>query len=91
MRHFSFVVPVDTSPTPILSFVPRDTISVAIHAVAEVEIGVGGVTVGNGYPIGAGGSFGFNHDDFGSSADLVTLYGVAAASTDIRIFGFRRD
>ena len=91
MRHFSFVVPVDTSPTPILSFVPRDTISVAIHAVAEVEIGVGGVTVGNGYPISAGGSFGFNHEDFGNSDGLVMLYGVAAVATELRIFGFRRD
>lgn len=91
MHHFSFSIPVGTTPMEMLAFIPSDTISVAIYAEGAVEIGVGGVTIGTGYPISAGGSFGFNHQDFGYDSDVVRLHAVAAVATTVRIFGFRRD
>ena len=91
MHHFSFSIPVGTTPQEVLAFIPAETISVALHAVGGIELGVGGVTIGTGYPIVAGGSFGFNHQDFGYSADVVRLHAVAAVATTVRIFGFRRD
>lgn len=91
MRLFSFNMAVGTTPAVLFSFTPSQLNSVAFQAVGAVELGVGGVSIGVGYPIAGGGSFGFNREDVDpSDAALVSIYAVASAPTTVRVFGFMK-
>lgn len=91
MRLSGTKIIVGTTPTVVFAFVPSQFNSVAFQATAGIEIGVGGVVVGEGFPIAAGGSFGFNREDIDtSSTDLVRIYAVASAPTNVRVLHFSR-
>lgn len=78
------------APTEILRFMPEDLLNVSIKAVGALRIGTASVSATRGYPLSAGASRSYNHDDFKRSpeGEPIVFYAATAVNTSVDVTGF---
>ena len=96
MHHFGYSIEVQTSSTFLFSVTAEELVNVMFHSKGDLELGVGGVTYGNGIPMASGAMIGYNALDFQGllpkdKKKVIYFYAVAnGAVASMRVAGFTR-